>query len=125
MIVIMALSETFFLMLLPTIVAIIGLKMWYSYKINERYKSKYKGALTELGKLKSKLSKSMTPPIGQDASPDGGFDFNSMTLEQAMEAMGFDAKELENPIVRPIAEKIFDRLKQGNTENSPTDDMGY
>lgn len=124
----MPVSEMFFLMLLPTAVAIIGLMMWYSYGINERYKSKYKGALTELGKMKSKLNKSMSNIQNAPNTSGGGegvLDFSDMTLEQAMETMGFDPKELNNPIVRPIAEKIFNRLKQGNVQNEATDDTGY
>ena len=122
----MPISETFFLMLLPTFVGTLGLLMWYKYKINERYKSKYKGALTELGKMKSKLNKSMNTPRGNAKGMENNVSaLSSLTLEELMEQFGFDPKELNNPIVRPIAEKIFNSLQAQNTENSPTDDSGY
>lgn len=113
-------------MLLPTFVGTLGLLMWYKYKINERYKSKYKGALTELGKMKSKLNKSMNTPRGNVEGMENNVSaLSSLTLEELMEQFGFDPKELNNPIVRPIAEKIFNSLQAQNTENSPTDDSGY
>lgn len=118
--------ETVFLGMLPTIVAMLAILTWRSIKINEKYKHKYKGALTELGKARSKLNKSVQAQQGGTAeAAGGGMDLTGMTLEQAMATFGFDAKELNNPIVRPIAEKIFDRLKQGNVQNDATGDEGY
>ena len=45
-----------------------------------------------------------------------------MTLEQAAESIGIDAEQLNNPIIRPIAEKLFAQIKAkaGNEKKEGT-----
>jgi hypothetical protein len=53
---------------------------------------------------------------------------DNLTLEQAAEMIGMDPKELNNPLVRPLAEKFFEniksRMKQKNTSGIDEED-GY
>ena len=80
--------------------------------------------LTEVGKLKSwrktvsateVSTNSQIPLITQD-----------MTLDQVGEMLGIDPKELNNPIIRPLLEKIFDKFKSGEINpEQQQEQIGY
>jgi len=109
-------SEFFYLMaiilMLFAIFGMTGLKMWYNMQQDTNLGRKVNGLSIDMGKVKKALREGYTTAMPQTA---GSFevpgDVLNMSLEDAAEAIGFDKKDLNNPIVRPIAQKIFDGIK--------------
>lgn len=58
--------------------------------------------------------------------PEALANIQNMTLEQAGEYIGIDSKDLNNPLVRPLAEKFFESIKQKmKQQNNNEEDVGY
>ena len=117
---------------LAGIFSMTALKMWYNLKIEGKLTVKVNGLLTEMGKLKSWkrdfMNGEMTMPESQGtqgAMPD----LTNMTMEGAAEMLGLSKKEMSNPILKPIFEKVFNQLKSGQLaqkgNENETDIVGY
>ena len=86
--------------------------MWYMMRQDMKLGQRVNGLSIEMGKVKKALREGLTPATTQTQTDlNVPADMLNMTLEDAAEAIGFDKKELNNPIVRPIAQKIFDGIK--------------
>lgn len=96
--------------------------MFFSLKHERQLKSKLNGATIQISKLQSKLNKSNTKA---DKSNTTNIDVTNMSLDDVAEMLGIDEKELNNPLIRPLIEKMFDRFKQGQLQNVETDNSGY
>lgn len=116
---------------LLSIFGLTALKMWYNLHREAELMTKVRGLQTELGKIKTKLRQSqenitqVTESAAITADDLGIANIQDMTLEQVAESLGFDATELNNPLVRPMAEKVFARLKAGMAENAGQDNTGF
>ena len=109
---------------LIAIFGMVALKMAYSLLIQDKLQHKVNGLLTEVGKIKTSLKRMGNTTAGSTSHPTQGTsgtglpDVANMTLEDAAEMIGIDAKDLNNPIIRPIAEKIFAKIKEGQEGNT-------
>jgi len=107
------------------------LKMYWNLRNNEDMLRKVRGNIITIAKLKKELRElkqgdyeAETTNHELGAMPD----LSNLTLEQAVEYLGIDAKQLNNPIIRPLAEKIFNQLKerqQAGKENEQDLNTGY
>jgi len=93
---------------LVCIFAMVGLRMWWILHTDAAISRKVNGLSIDMGKVKKALRESLTPAVTQNTSMP---DMSSMTLEDAAESIGIDASELNNPLIRPLAEKIFEGIK--------------
>jgi hypothetical protein len=113
---------------LLSIFGLLSLKIWYSLHKDDSIARKVHGLLTEVSKLKG-VTKQLSAPQEAPDVPAGVVmpDITNMTLESFIQTMGFDAKELNNPIIKPLAEKMFTQMKtkmlSGKSGNSDVE--GY
>lgn len=122
-------TENFILALVILILAAIfvmtGLKMWYVMHQDMNISKKVNGLSIDMGKIKKALKDGLASVVPQAGITQAGTEIanvtQDLTLDQFIEAMGFDAAELNNPIVRPIAEKMFNQMK---AKASATDNGG-
>ena len=58
-----------------------------------------------------------------------GIDLSNMSLEEAAESIGIDPEQLNNPLIRPMAEKIFqgirEKAKGGSDVGGSGTETGY
>ena len=107
-------------MFMAGIFGMAGLRLWFITHQDVNMSKKVNGLSIDMGKLKKALKDGYTGVVTQTQGtvelPSG---MENMTLEGFAESLGFDTKELNNPIVRPIAEKIFEQIKAkaGDTNN--------
>ena len=112
-------TENFILAIVILIMAAIfgmtGLKMWYVMHQDMNLSKKVNGLSIDMGKIKKALKDGLAPVVPQAGITQAGTEIanvtQDLTLDQFIETMGFDKDELNNPIVRPIAQKIFDQMK--------------
>lgn len=109
-------TENFFLAIALLIIAAIfgmtGLRMWYIMHQDTKLGQRVNGLSISVGKIQTQLKAGIAPAVTQTkGSVDVPVDMLNMTLEDAAESIGFSKAELNNPIVRPIAQKIFDGIK--------------
>lgn len=92
-----------------SIFAMTGLRLWYILKQDEKTAKKVTGLIIKVSKLEGILKSggAISPPSRTLPS------MQDMSLEDVAESLGLDAKELNNPLVRPLAEKIFKKLQDG------------
>jgi hypothetical protein len=98
-----------------------ALKMWYALRSSSKLESK----VLHFGKKLAKIT-----DVLDDLSQDpGNFSQNvantelmqqlsqmqNMTFDQAAEAFGISKKDRENPVMRPVLEKIYEQLIAGQT----------
>lgn len=97
--------------------------VWLYLKKEHDIKKKVIGNSIALSKLKGELTKLHSSPEAVTGSMP---DFSNMTLEEAAEMLGIEPKQLNNPLIRPLAEKIFANLK-AKTQNPEQEDVntGY
>jgi hypothetical protein len=114
-------------LVLVAVFGFMGLRMWFSLRQDEELKKTVVGNKIALSKIKGKLNKIMDGELPAGNEQTLGLDLNNLTLEGAAEMIGIDPKELNNPIIRPLAEKIFNNLKNRNVnvENPPDENVGY
>ena len=124
-----------YIIIFTVIIAILGIvffsvKHYFKLKEDTKALEISKSAQSKAYQLEKKLKElEEKKTIGTDRSIDINSigDIQNMTLEQAAEFIGIDPKELNNPLVRPLAEKflsnIKERMKQGN--NPEGGDIGY
>ena len=87
-------------------------RMHYTLSQDVNLHKKVNGLSIDMGMVKKALREGYTAVTQQTkGSIDVPGDVLNMSLEDAAEAIGFDKKDLNNPIVRPIAQKIFDGIK--------------
>jgi len=89
------------------------------------YKKKYRTAITTISNLNRKIKE-----LSQNIAPanpglPSTLDYKDMSLDQVAEALGIEPGDLNNPLIRPFAEKMFNRLKQGNVKNEQQEETGY
>jgi len=88
------------------------LRMVYTMRQDDKIAARVNGLSIDMGKVKKALKDGYTNVVGQSQEnvtmPVG---MENMSIEDAAEMLGFDKKELNNPIFRPIAEKIFEAFK--------------
>jgi len=116
-------TENFFLALIILIMAglfgMTGLRMWYIMHQDTNLGKRVNGLSIDMGKIKKALRDGYTNVTQQTKNAiDVPADMLNMTLEDAAEAIGFSKAELNNPIVRPIAQKIFDGIKAKAADQS-------
>jgi len=131
-------TETFILqliiLLLAGIFGFVIIKMIYTLLVQDKNEKKINTALTEIGKIKSNFKKVKQEIMEEIPEPNElpyenileGFLSKNATLQDLAKQFGLE-KELNNPIVKPIAEKLFKQVKEkaGQKENTNIDDIGY
>jgi len=92
--------------------AMTGLRLWFVTHYDAQMGNKVKGLGLDVAKIKKALREG-TVQTSNESRPNDILptDMANMSLDSFVETLGFDAKELNNPIVRPIAEKIFNQIK--------------
>ena len=116
--------------LLLAIFGFTALKMYYQFKTREDLISKVKGNAIMLSKLKGDVKRIKeegleAEVVDLNTGNPLNLDFTNLTLEQAAETLGLDQKQLNNPIIRPIAEKIFNQIKNKQQQPEEPQDTGY
>lgn len=122
-------TENFFLAIALLVIAAIfgmtGLRMWYIMHQDTKLGQRVNGLSIDMGKIKKALRDGIAPATTQtnitQASTELANTTQDLTLDQFVETMGFDKKELNNPIVRPIAQQMFNAMK---AKVSATDENG-
>lgn len=109
-------DEIFYLVLIAMFMlgafAMTVLRMWIVTHQDVKLGQRVNGLSIDVGKIKKQLRDGNAGVVKQlQQDMEIPMDMSSMTLESAAEMLGFDKKELSNPIFRPIAEKIFEAFK--------------
>lgn len=110
-------------MFMAGIFGMAGLRLWFITHQDVNMSKKVNGLSIDMGKIKKLLKDGLTPVQTQTQGtielPSG---MENMTLEGFADTLGFDMKELNNPLVRPMAEKIFEHIKSkaGETDEHQT-----
>jgi hypothetical protein len=102
-----------------------ALKMWYALRSSSKLESK----VMHFGKKLAKITKVLDEFLDEFSQDPGNFSQNvanpelmqqlskmqNMTFDQAAEMFGISKKDRENPIMRPVLEKIYEQLSAGQT----------
>lgn len=101
-------------LMVATALAISFMRLWFVTNYDANLGNKVKG----LGLNFDKLRKEVRTHYAQSSTiirPDANIqaDVSNMTIEDVAEQLGFDKKELNNPLIRPLAEKLFEKFKSG------------
>jgi hypothetical protein len=101
-----------------------ALKMWYNLQKEDWIARKVRGLLTEVSKMKGQIKELSNAEVSPETVniPDLS---NITSLDQAAELFGIDPKDLNNPLIRPMLEKVFERFKSGKINESETENEGY
>lgn len=115
-------TETFILQLFITcllgIFGFYGLRLVLFLKTQDKLARQVHGHITEISKLKGQLKQLSNQEVAAPANITA--DLSNLTIEQVAAEFGFE-KELNNPIFRPIAEKIFAQIKDKAAAGEQTD----
>lgn len=106
------------------IFAMAGLRLWFITHQDVNMSKKVNGLCIDMGKVKKAVREGSMGVVGQQQSTTIA---PNMTLEDVAEQLGFDKKELNNPLIRPLAEKLFEKFKSGqlNQEESEYSGMTF
>ena len=99
------------------------MRLWFVTNYDADLGNKVKGLRMSFAKLSKDLkaqyeesSNDLHNTEARDVEPDMSIidlkGLDDMTLEQAAESIGIDPEHLTNPLVRPLAEKIFEGIKK-------------
>ena len=122
--------------LLAAIALVISfMRLWFVTNYDANLGNKVKGLSLSLGKvqkdLKAQLVQSSNDLRDMEAEETklqlndlSSLDLSNMTLEEAAESIGIDAEQLNNPLIRPMAEKIFEQIKAKAKEGGDADRTG-
>lgn len=104
-------------MFMAGIFGMAGLRLWFITHQDVNMSKKVNGLSIDMGKIKKRLNDGLMPVQTQPQGNVAGniettMDVANMTLEDAAEMLGIDKNELNSPIFRPIAEKIFNSFKE-------------
>jgi len=80
-----------------------GLRMSFA-KLTKDVKAQYEQSSNDLRDMEVDDAK-------QQLGDLSSIDLSNMTLEQAAESIGIDPEQLNNPLFRPMAEKVFEQIK--------------
>jgi len=109
--------------LMGGVFAMAGLRLWFITHQDVNMSKKVNGLCIDVGKIKKQLREGSMNVQTQSASmADLAGDAANMDIGQFVEMMGFDPKELDNPIVRPLAEKIFKQFQSKGLGNQETNE---
>jgi len=109
-------------------VAFTIIRMWYQLKKDLSIKKGVTYNKIELGKLKKQVRELTEGETFQElpAESSGIPNLSNMTIEQAAESLGIPPDQLNNPLIRPLAEKIFNQIKAKQSQNPEEDiNTGY
>lgn len=81
-----------------------GLRMSFA-KLSKELKAQYDQSSNDLRETEEEETKMQLSDLA-------GLDLTNMTLEDAAESIGIDPTQLNNPLIRPMAEKIFQQIKE-------------
>lgn len=114
-------NETTILVLILTFVAsafaMTVLRMYIVTHQDVKLGQRVNGLSIDVGKIKKQLRDGLQPVVMQNpGNVEMPADVSNMSLEDAVEMFGLDAKDLNNPIVRPIAEKILEKIKAKSSQ---------
>lgn len=113
------------------------MRLWFVTNYDANLGNKVKGLSLSFAKLQKELRAQLVQSSNdlremevtetkQQLGDMAGLNLDNMTLEEAAESIGIDPEQLNNPIIRPMAEKIFagikDKAKQ--TEGADADGVG-
>lgn len=98
------------------------MRLWFVTNYDANLGNKVKGLSMSFAKLQKNLKaqlaqssndlKDTEVEYAKDQLNDlSSLDLSNMTLEEAAESIGIDPSMLNNPLVRPLAEKIFEGIK--------------
>lgn len=100
------------------IFAMAGLRLWFITHQDVNMSKKVNGLCIDVGKIKKQLRDGSMGVVGQVQQTTISQD---MTLDDVAEQLGFDKKELNNPLIRPLAEKLFQKFKSGQLNQDETE----
>lgn len=102
--------------------AMAGLRLWFITHQDVNMSKKVNGLCIDVGKIKKQLRDSPTGVQTQNTSmAEIAGDAANMDINQFVEMMGFDPKELDNPIVGPLANKIFKQFQEKGMQGPKED----
>ena len=112
------------------------MRLWFVTHYDANLGNKVKGISLDFAKLRKELrtqleqsSRDLAAMEQEDKQQSldlTNVDLSSMTLEEAAESMGIDPDQLNNPLIRPMAEKVFEQIKAKAKSSGSTDDhVGY
>lgn len=91
-----------------SVFGILVLRMWYTLKVNDAIARKVHGLITEVSKLKGAMkhisSSEVLPQLQVPAN------IAELSFEEAAKQFGLSEKDINNPIMRPLLEKIYAQL---------------
>jgi hypothetical protein len=94
-----------------------GLRMSFA-KLTKDVKAQYKQSSNDLKEMEVEEAKLQLDDLSS-------LDLSNMTLEQAAESIGIDAEQLNSPLIRPMAEKIFQQIKDKAKGGNESVKEGY
>ncbi len=116
------------------------MRLWFVTNYDANLGNKVKGLGLSFAKLRKELQaqvedssndlKATEVEYAKDQLNDlSSIDLSNMSLEEAAESIGIDPTMLNNPLVRPLAEKIFEGIKAkakgGDDVNGTRTETGY
>ena len=98
------------------------MRLWFVTNYDANLGNKVKGLSLSFAKLQKELRAQLVQSSNdlremevtetkQQLGDMAGLNLDNMTLEEAAESIGIDPEQLNNPIIRPMAEKIFQGIK--------------
>jgi len=101
-------------MFMAGIFGMAGLRLWFITHQDVNMSKKVNGLSIDMGKVKKALKDGYAGVQGEPLKlADVAKDAPNMDVAQFVEMLGFDAKELDNPIVAPLVEKVFKSIQGG------------
>lgn len=104
------------------VVSLYGIRAYMRTILGDKYLAESKKLQLKINQAKNILQDMSIKP-SKSISDIG--DIKNMSLDEVVEALGFDKEELNNPLVRPIIEKAFNKLKEGKASNVGQEEIGY